>query len=257
VIAAVAAAVALAEPSREALIERWLRANRTHSAARLQSGPSASPAQRVPDLRALAERELATAGRYRLTQTLAPPASEPWWARVWDWVADRWQRFWNALFSRVHVGREAAASIGDVLLAIVGLVLLVVTVRLLMNLQLARTQTRARSEPFAAPPDPRSLYRDACAAAGRGQYGDAALLLFAATVALLDSRGDVEAKRSATVGDLRRGLRASDAALVAPFDTVAAPFVQRAYAERTIDAPQWQAARTAFESICHPEPVEG
>ncbi len=152
----------------------------------------------------------------------------------------------------MHVGRQAAASIGDVLLLIVGAVFLVVVVRLLRNLQLARSEARSRSEPLATPPDPQSLYRDACDAANRGDYGGAALLLFAATVALLDGRGALRANRSATVGDLRRTLRAGNAALVAPFDAVAAPFVERAYGERAIEEPQWHRARTAFESMAGP-----
>jgi hypothetical protein len=41
-------------------------------------------------------------------------------------------------------------------------------------------------------------------------------------------------------------LRAHDAPLIAAFDAVAAPFVQKAYAERSVDEPQWHRARDAF-----------
>jgi hypothetical protein len=51
------------------------------------------------------------------------------------------------------------------------------------------------------------------------------------------------------VGDLRRELRAGDAALVPAFDAVAEPFVARAYAERAVDAPQWSRARAAYDSF--------
>ena len=68
-------------------------------------------------------------------------------------------------------------------------------------------------------------------------------------VALLDRQGAVDASASATVGDLRRELRAHNARLVAPFDAVAAPFVQEAYAERTVDEPQWHRARDAFAAL--------
>jgi hypothetical protein len=68
-------------------------------------------------------------------------------------------------------------------------------------------------------------------------------------VALLDRRGAADGTASATVGDLRRELRASDARLVAPFDAVAAPFVQEAYAERAVDEPQWHRARDAFATL--------
>jgi hypothetical protein len=250
VIFAAAAAVALAAPSREALIERWLHANRTHSAPHLESASNASRTQAAPaDLRALAQRELATAGRYQLATPAAVPATEPWWAAPWRWLSEQWDRLWRAVFARAHVGRETAASIGDVLLVIVGLILLFTAVRLLRNLQLVRSKSRTDTVPLAGLPDPRSLYREACDAANRGEYGAAALLLFAATVALLDGRGAVAASHSATVGDLRRELRARDAALIAPFDAVAAPFVQKAYAERSVDEPQWHRARAAFDVI--------
>jgi hypothetical protein len=251
VIVAAAASLALAAPSREALIERWLRANRTHSLARLKSVPRAAPqVTALPDLRALAQRELAVRGRYQLsTRTVA--SAEPWWLRVWDWLAERLQRLWDALFSRVHVGRQTAASIGDVLLVLVGLLFVYVVVRLLMNLQFARSAARLESAPLVQAPSPRALYQQACDAANRGDYGNAALLLFAATVALLDRQGAVEAAGSTTVGDFRRALRTHDAALVPSFDAIAAPFVQRAYAERAVGEPQWQTARSAFEALSH------
>ena len=109
-----------------------------------------------------------------------------------------------------------------------------VVVRLLRNLQVDRSQSSPRPAPLEEPPAPRALYKQACNAAGRGDYGTAALLLFAAMIALLDRQGAVDATASATVGDLRRELRAGNARLVAPFDAVAAPFVQEAYAERAV-----------------------
>jgi hypothetical protein len=250
VIVAAAAAVALAAPSRDALIERWLRANHTHSMARLESGPPARMAE-PPDLRVLAERELAVPGRYRLASSAAV-VSEPWWMRAWEWFSERWQRLWNAIFARVHVGRAAAASIGDVLLVLVGLLLIFVVVRLLMNFHLARSTALVESTPLEGRPSPRALYKEACNAASRGDYGGAAVLLFAATIALLDRQGAVEAARSATIGDFRRALRRRNAALIPSFDAVAAPFAQRAYAERAVDELQWGHAREAFESLAFP-----
>jgi hypothetical protein len=250
VIVAAAAAFALAAPSRDALIERWLRANRTHSMARLESGPPVRAAE-PPDLRGLAERELSVPGRYRLASP-AVAVSEPWWMRVWDWLSVRWQRLWRAIFARVHVGRGVAASIGDVLLVLVGLLLIFVVVRLLMNFQIARSTALLDSMPLEERPSPRALYKEACSAASRGDYGGAAVLLFAATVALLDRQGTVEAARSATVGDVRRALRRSNAALIPSFDAVAAPFVETAYAERAVDELQWRHAREAFESLSFP-----
>ncbi len=248
-ILAAAVAAALAAPSREVLINRWLRANKTHAIGYLHMVPRARANAPVPDLHALAQRELATPGRYRLAQPVAT-TPKPWWSHIWGWIADRWQTFWHGLFKRVSVGRQTAASLGDVLLAIVALVLLVTIVRLARNIQITRaTSSAARSEPLGDALSTAELYKDACDAASRGDYGAAALLLFAATVALLDNKGVVVASRSATVGDLRRQLRASEANLVDPFDAVAAPFVQRAYAERAVAEPQWSRARFAYEKL--------
>ncbi len=247
-----AATLALASPSREALVERWLRASRSHSVARLDSGPHAAAlgnSTAPTDLRSLAQRELGIAGRYHLMQPPAVAASEPWWLRAWSWIADRWGRFWKALFGRVHVGKAQAAGIGDVLLVVIVVVLIVVLVRLLRNLQFARSTSRLHSEPLEESPAPSALYALACAAASRADYGGAALLLFAATIALLDRQGAVDGTSSATVGDLRRELRARNAALVVAFDTVSGPFVQKAYAERAVDEPQWDRARNAFVTL--------
>ena len=89
-IVAAAAALALAAPSREGLIERWLRANPAHSAARLESAPRvALPLQAPPNLGALARRELGIAGRYQLAEPFpAVAATEPWWLRVLRWLGD-------------------------------------------------------------------------------------------------------------------------------------------------------------------------
>jgi hypothetical protein len=51
------------------------------------------------------------------------------------------------------------------------------------------------------------------------------------------------------VGDLRRELRARNAALIVPFDEVAAPFVQKAYAEHAVEEPQWHRAHKAFAAL--------
>jgi hypothetical protein len=248
VIAAAAATIALAMPSREALVERWLAANHAHSIAQLNSVPAATNAG-PPNLHDLVRRELRTPGRYQVAKPAFPTAAKPWWLRVWDWIADRWQQFWNALFGRVHIGRTQSASIGDILLVLIGLLLVFVIVRLLRDLQFARRSAPAQSETLAESPSPRALYQDACNAAARGDYGSAALLLFTAMVLLLDRRHAVTLTSSSTVGDLRRSLRGHKAALVAPFDAVAAPFVQRAYAERPISNAQWNTAQQAFVAL--------
>ncbi len=247
-IFATAAAVALTAPSRQVLIDRWLRANKTHAVGNLHTVPRAQANVRVPDLGVLAQRELATPGRYRLAPRATPPKA--WWWRALEWIGDRWQDFWRTLLGRARVGKQAAASIGDALLAMVAFVLFVTIVRLVRNIQITRpASSNARGEALRDAPSASALYRQASDAANAGDYGSAALLLFAATVALLDSRDAVVASRSATVGELRRQLHARDAKLLGPFDAVAAPFVQRAYAERAIGEAQWTRARGAYQEL--------
>jgi hypothetical protein len=234
--------------AREAAVERWLAANRAHTIAHLNSAPPAKNGA-APDLLDLVQRELSAPGRYRIAKPVLPPPAKPWWLQLWDWLSDRWQQFWNGLFGHAHIGKAQAASIGDVLLVVIGLVFVFVLFRLLRDMQFARRSRPTQFEPLVEPPSPRALYRDACDAAARGDYGTAALLLFAAMVLFLDRRHAVALTSSATVGDLRRSLRAANGALVAPFDAVAAPFVQRAYAERPVSESQWNTARQAFVAL--------
>jgi hypothetical protein len=246
VIAAVAAA-ALATPSREALVLHWLHSNRAHSVASLHS-PRNGP-QPPPNLQALAQRELTSQGRYNLTETRVAPVRESLWKRFLRWLGEGWERLWRSLSKRVHFSERTANSIGWMLLAVVAFGLLWVAVRLLVNLQVARSRKRSDAQPLEARLDPQALYQEAREAANRREYGRAALLLFAATVALLDLRGTVCADCSSTVGDLRRELRSNDASLVALFDAVAAPFVQTAYAERAVDASQWERAERGYSRL--------
>ncbi|MBV8198799.1 MAG: hypothetical protein JO263_11725 [Candidatus Eremiobacteraeota bacterium] len=243
-IVAVVAAATLIPPSREALIERWLHANPRHRVEWLAS-PPARPAPKTIDLRALAQRELSIDGRYNLT-TAQAKAPEPWWRQALKWIADWWNNLWRSIAKRAHIAPRTANDLGYVVLALVGLTLLVVGVRLARNIRLSRSERGAQGEPLAASPDPQALYEQARDFANRGEYGNAALRLFAAAVALLTRRGAVVADPSATVGDLRAALRRKHATFVPAFDAVAAPFVQTAYAERPIDASQWHRAADAF-----------
>ncbi len=203
-----------------------------------------------PDLRALARRELAIPGRYRLGNSPAAPGdADPIWLRALRWLFDRWHDLWRGLASHVHVGDRAATGIGDGVLALVAAALMLALFFVARNVYVARAASRLAAEPIGGPPDPLSLYRRACDAAGRADYGGAVVLLFGATVATLGARGAIAGGPDASVGDIRRELRAAHPSVMPQFDAVAAPFVERAYAERTVAAPQWQQARTAFTTI--------
>jgi hypothetical protein len=247
VICAVVAAIGLVTPSREVLIERWLAGNPAHASIRLESrGAAAAPSF---DLRALAERELNTPFRYQLTGPPGTVTEEPLWVRALQWLGDRWQEISRRLFGRIHVSSSQAAGIGVALLIVIGLGLALVAVLLARAVMRTRSPASVASAPMESPADPQAWYREACDAASRGDYGGASLLLFAATVALLAQRSTISVRRSATVGDLRRDLRAENAKLVPSFDTVAGAFVERAYAEREVDEPRWRRAREAFDAL--------
>lgn len=250
-ILAAAAAYALATPARDALLERWRHANPAH-AHRVLDAPAAKPVEPRADLQALAQREL-SAPSYRLkAPVVATVRGEPWWLRAWDAFSDWWSKLWRTLFAHARLGRRTTLAIGDLLIALVALVLIVVAFRLVRELQIERSRANRNAQPLTELPDAATLHRRACEAAARADYGAAALLLFAATIALLDKRGAIALTSSATVGELRRDLRTRDAALLEPFDTVAAPFVQRAYADRHITLDEWASARKAFEALSLP-----
>lgn len=246
-IAPLAVAAALMLPSREALLQRWLHANRAHATIALDR-PRGNPGL-LPNLQSLAQNELAVPGRYQLVLPKAPVEQEPWWLRAINWLSDRWQELWHKLFGRAHIAKGTAVAIGDWLLVLVGVALLALGLSFLRDLQLARERLRAAASPIEPPADPDSLYLRAREAAARGDYSGAARILFAATVAALAGNGTIDGRRSATVGELRRELRSANARLIVPFDAVAMPFVAAAYAERAVDAAQWQRASDAFDSL--------
>lgn len=200
-------------------------------------------------LRKLAAAELAVPGRYRLGAARPSPKQLAWWQEVLRWVYDRWTQFWNAAFGRVHIGPRGAIAIGDILIAATVLVLVIVGLRLLSDLRIARRDRVRSSEPLEAVADAATLYRSACEAARGGDYAAASRQLFAASVRALDVRGCVQDERSATVGELRRRLRERETPLVAAFDDVARPFVTTVYAERAVDRHDWERARTAYLTI--------
>jgi hypothetical protein len=267
---ALAGGRAEAATSRDALIARWVDASTGSIAsihdpkarraaqqqfdrtrARLDDGSAASPAP--GDLSALAARELAKPGRYQLSVAPQVPPHQSIWEQVWNWLRDRVAEIWNALFSRANISPGGAAAIGWVLTIVASAVFVIVTVSLLLRVQFDRRRAGGVLEALDAAPDAQALYRLASEAAQRGEYALAARLLFAATVAALGLRGAVRDDASATVGDLRRALRSRDASLVSPFDSVAAPFVASAYAERPVRADEWERAHEAYLTLAPPK----
>lgn len=207
---------------------------------------AASPV--LPDFAAAARRELAAPGRYQLSIKVAPPPQPTLWEQAMQWIHDRLADLWNALSQRVHLGQTGATTIGGLLIALAALVLVFVAIRILAEFQIDRRRS-ASVESLGAPRDARVLYERATAAARKGDFTAASRLLFAATVVALNLRGVIAEDPSATVGDLRRALRARQTELVPPFDAVAAPFVASTYAERALEPADWDRAHAAFLSF--------
>lgn len=234
-------ALASDDVSRGALIARW--ASASHRSPRLLESPSVT---RPPaNLKALVAAQLATPGRYQLVTQKAAVERTPLWLQFWNWMRDRWNDLWRAAFGRVRLGSGGAVAVGDALMAGVALLLVVVGYRLLSGLAVER-RAAARAERLETARDAAELYAAACTLARAGDYARASAALFAAAVAGLSARGLVRDDRSATVGDLRRTLRAGSDALVSPFDDVASAFVAGAYAERPLAVAEWERARASY-----------
>jgi hypothetical protein len=247
---------------RDALVARWVDANDARIAAihnakdrakakaafaKLAADLDQPPASELlPNFSVAAQRELATPGRYHLSTKIAPPPAQPWYQQIVQWLREQFQKLWDSLYGRVHIGPSGTVAIGEVLLVLAVLALVFGLIRLLAEYQIDRRSRAAAIEALRAPQDARELYERAHAAARNGDFAAASRLLFAASVVALDLRGVVKEDPSATVGDLRRALRAREAGLVPPFDAVSAPFIASAYAERPIETADWERARDAF-----------
>jgi hypothetical protein len=201
-------------------------------------------------LTATLKAELAQPGRYQLVPSAAPaPPPKSWLERLLDFIGDRWNQLMSIAFGRAKVGREGAQTfVAVVALAVIGLAV-IVAFRMLRDFRFDRASRVRSVEMLGAGGDAKALFDAACERAARGDYALAARLLFAASVGALALQRVLDDDRSATVGEFRRILRGRDAALVPAFDAISTAFVTSAYAERPIDAAQWQRARDAYLQI--------
>jgi hypothetical protein len=206
------------------------------------SGKSAS-------LRAAAAAELAVPGRYDVRDaSVAQPGRTPW-ERFIDWLGKQWNRLMDALFGHVRLGGSGSAIFGDLLIFLVGCALVTVVARFLIVLQIDRAGRSTAFAPLEHQKNAHALYLQACALARDGVYDVAVQRLFLAAITALDLRGVLRENASATVGDMRRILRSRNAALISPFDEVAAPFVDATYAELPIVESGWAQARDAYARL--------
>lgn len=198
-------------------------------------------------LHRLVAAELSVPGRYQLRVAAgAAPQPKTWWEQLLSWLGDRWNALMRALFGRAHINPQAAAFIGDLIIALLLLAVAAAAIRVLVVYG-RRGQPAASVRALTPAADAATLYAMASQRADRAEYTAAGQLLFRATLALLDVRGAVRDDASATVGEIRRRIGARD--VVGAFDAVAAMFVAGTYAERPLDAAQWERARDAYLSL--------
>ncbi|MBV8490883.1 MAG: hypothetical protein JO199_10180 [Candidatus Eremiobacteraeota bacterium] len=248
---------------REALIETWTHAQqRAIASMRKPKAREAAAARFAKERRALAnggtqpappanlsslaKRELATRGRYQLGTAVVAAPQEPWWERALDWLYDRWNDFWKAVFGRATLSAGQSQFVGTFLIAVFAFVVIFAAVRLSMQVQFERARRAGTIVGLDDGPSAAALYARASERAAAGDYAAAAKLLFAATAAALDLRGDVRNSTSATVREMRGALRSRNAAMVPNFDAVARPFVTSAYAQRAVRRDEWEAAKSAY-----------
>lgn len=190
-----------------------------------------------------AARSIISQARFRVA--LSEPARRTWWDVFKDWIGARWHDLMHALFGRVHIGGKAGVAFGDVLLVALVLLVIVVLARLLwstVRVGSARSQTRA----LAVAADAAALHELSMAAATRGDYALAIVLLFRAALASLDVQGVVHDDPSRTVNECRRAVRAKAPPLAEAFDAIARPFTAVLYADQAVSEAQWQSALRAF-----------
>lgn len=196
------------------------------------------------DAHALAARILAGSGFH--VRAMRPP-SRTWWDVPWQWLLDRLNDLGTALGKNVHLSKGASIAIGDVLIAVVALGLVAVIVILLRNAM------RAQEAAGDAPASPRAAAEEfltrSLHAANSGDFSSAVVLLFLASLRLLDVRGVVADDPSFTVNECRREVRRRASAASAPFDVLARAFTAALYAGLPADAESWLAARAAYDAI--------
>lgn len=176
------------------------------------------------------------------------PVRTAWWTPITKWLGDRWHQLIDAFTHHVKIGTGASIAIGDLLLiAVIGLVV-VVTVRLILQYvrEAAPAEHARRLESHASSED---LYADAQNAAQQGEYARAIALLFSGALAALDVRGVVHDDPSHTVNECRREVRARAPQCSAPFDIIARAFSAVVYADAPVSAEQWERAREACKEV--------
>jgi hypothetical protein len=176
----------------------------------------------------------------------AKPAQKSAWDRFWEWVGDRINEFFHAIFRHAVVGKDASSALGIAALLAAVLVLVVVLARVLLRTQRA---TFSASDAAQGGFDPQQLLAAADARAATGDFAGAVIGAFVAGLARLDRSGVVAYDATLTPNEYRRLVRSARPDLADPFDRLTRAFVPAAYDDRPLDAVQYAVARSAYEAI--------
>lgn len=198
------------------------------------------------DIVAAVRAELAVPGRYHLTSGVAAHRSLV--EQILQWFWDRWNDFFRALTSHVKIGPQGTSLIGDAVIVLCVVGIGAIGAHLLLQLQHERSQ-RNRAIALTPARSAHAFAAAAAAAANAGDYARAIRLTFIAAVTLLDLRGVMRDRRSATINELRRILHDRDDALDRPFAEIAGLYSTAAYAEAPADPDAWQRARAAYDQL--------
>jgi hypothetical protein len=252
--------------SRDALLARWNATNEA-SIAKIGNAKQRAAAQKLLDatrarmnsapatqtdpaaLRRVAAAEIARG--YQLTIANAAPPPKTLWQQFVDWLNDQWNRLTQALFGKIHVSAGAGNILADLAIALFAGIVLFAGIRLLTGWQFDRSARRSSYRSLDPQASAHGLYLQACGLAQRGDFAGAVRTVFLAAVVALDFRGVVRDDASATVGEMRRVLRARDRDLVGAFDRLATPFVATAYAEIPVASADWESARSGYVDIAN------
>lgn len=190
-------------------------------------------------------REILAQSRFRIRVQPAP--ARTWWGALRDWLGDRWNQLIDAFAHHVRLGEHASVAVGDVLLALIVALIIIVLVRLLLGMarenEFASGVAVSALEPHA---DSAALHAESQAAAQRGEYALAVALLYRAVLAVLDARGLLRDDLARTVNECRRDVRRRAPRLSAPFDRIARAFTAAVYAEDRVSGEQWSDAHAAY-----------
>ena len=181
----------------------------------------------------------------------APPAQQK---QSWlDILLKRLAELWSKFLGRAAASGSSSVALGDIIaiiaVAAAAAALIYLIVRVAQTLVARRSRRRGEEQigtEIAAPGDPDLSYAAARRAASEGSYGRAVVLLFQASLVVLDRSGRVAYDPARTAGEYRRAVRLTAARASSPFDELARAFTDVAYADKDATEREWMSADASY-----------